>query len=161
MKYKYELSLWKCQCSCGKEKIILGDNLKRGHTLSCGCYNKEILAKIISKTGGLHVTHKHSSNGRFTKEYITWCGMKRRCYTPKHTSYKDYGGRGITVCNEWKDSFETFLQYLKDNSMYEDAMTKGLSIDRYPNNNGNYEPGNIKISNIKEQNNNRRKKRYL
>ena len=90
-----------------------------------------------------------------TREYKTWCDMKFRCYNPKAKQYKNYGGRGIKVCEEWKNSFETFLIYLKTNSMYPKPV--GLTIDRI-NNNGNYEPGNIRWATHSEQNHNQRQR---
>jgi len=74
---------WLCKCDCGNEKIVIGRHLVNGHTSSCGCIRK----------------HGHSE----TKVYHIWQHMKDRCYNQNHKSYKDYGGRGIVVCDEWKD----------------------------------------------------------
>jgi hypothetical protein len=92
---------WKCLCSCGTEKIVNGKYLANGDTKSCGC-----LAKETKKT--MNKTHGNSSNGIVSKEYHTWSGMIARCTNPNHTSYSDYGGKGITVCDRWL-SFENFL----------------------------------------------------
>jgi hypothetical protein len=98
--------------------------------------------------------HGHALNYGKTKEYQTWIDMKTRCTNPKYKYYKDYGGRGIKVCDEWLYSFENFLAYLKDNNMY--PKPAGLSIDRIDND-GNYEPGNIRWATMSEQNNNQRR----
>jgi hypothetical protein len=94
--------------------------------------------------------------GRMTNEYKTWAHMVQRCTNPKHKSFKDYGGRGIKVCKEWLHSFGNFLAYLKANNMY--PKPAGTSIDR-PNNDGHYEPGNIRWATKSQQNYNQRRSR--
>ena len=88
-----------------------------------------------------------------SNEYKTWTEIKSRCMNPRKSGYKYYGGRGIQVCNEWLYSFENFLNYLKSNNMY--PKPAGLSIDRI-NNDGNYEPGNIRWATQSQQNYNQR-----
>jgi hypothetical protein len=90
---------------------------------------------------------------RNTREYKTWCDMKFRCMNPNYHHYKNWGGRGIKVCDEWLDSFSNFLQYIKDNNMF--PKPNGLTLERI-NNDGNYEPGNIRWATHTEQNRNRR-----
>lgn len=122
-------ALWKCICECGREKSVRGNHLRRGFVKSCGCFQVD---------------------NPSTPEYIAWCGMKARCGNPADPSYKNYGGSGIIVSPQWSDSFETFLR-----NVWRRPSSKH-SIDRYPNNDGNYEPGNVRWATRKEQCRNRR-----
>lgn len=134
---------WWCMCICGKEKLAHADHLKSGSTRSCGCLNLEVLLKMSVK-------HGNTRNKQNTPEYTAWCGMFKRCNNdPKSKSWPYYTGRGITVCQRWKDSFQNFLDDmgLKPSPLH--------SIDRI-NNDGNYEPLNCKWSTKKEQSLNRR-----
>lgn len=132
---------WKCKCDCGNEVIISGPNLNKGDSHSCGCYHSDLL--IAANT-------KHGFCG--TSEYDIWNGMKQRCENPNSRGYKNYGGRGITVCQEWIESFDAFYAYMG-------PRPTNLSIDRI-NNDGNYEPGNCRWATAKEQaQNTRRQKR--
>lgn len=135
---------WKCRCDCGKEKIVSGKNLMYGKSLSCGCLSKEVARK-------LHLKHKAHN----TSLYNRWTNMKHRCLNPNNTSYKYYGGRGITVCEEWRNDFQAFYDYV---SKLPHFGEKGYSLDRI-NNDGNYEPGNVRWATAKEQANNRRPRR--
>lgn len=99
---------FKCKCDCGAEIIVTSINLKTGNTKSCGCLRRDIMRQC-GKDGYSH----NMSKSRF---YRIWNGMKQRCYNPNFPKFKDYGARGITVCDEWKNSFETF---------YEDESYKG------------------------------------
>lgn len=93
--------------------------------------------------------HGHAS-GKATPEYHAWLAMKGRCLNVKNARYKDWGGRGIAVCGEWIESFEAFLAYVGK------RPGRGYSIDRFPDNNGNYEPGNVRWATAKQQRANRR-----
>jgi len=104
-----------CRCACGTERIVDGNSLRCGGSKSCGCYK---------------TTHGMSK----TSIYCRWSSMKQRCFNPDHSSYPNYGGRGITVCKEWRDDFVAFYAATHD-------PPPGRSLDRI-NNDGNYEPGN-------------------
>jgi hypothetical protein len=154
-KRSYGNVIWKCQCDCGKICTIAAGSLLYRGTKSCGCISKERAIRI-GKRNKFNINNPNYKHGySHTKEFHTWWDMNHRCHNYKATNYKDYGGRGIQVYKPWIHSFETFLQYLKDNDMY--PKPKNMSIDRIDND-GNYEPGNIKWSTQKEQTNNRRKK---
>jgi hypothetical protein len=95
------------------------------------------------------VTHGHARKGKQTGTYLSWKEMKKRCANPNQKYWKNYGGRGIRVCDRWLNSFENFLADMGE-------RPEGTSIDRYPNNDGNYEPGNCRWATRKQQRANRR-----
>lgn len=113
--------MWLCRCDCGNEGIIQVGNLVSGKSKSCGCYMVE-----QSRTHG-----KHKS-----KEYVAWQSMRRRCMDSSNERYESYGGRGITVCEEWRNDFAAFYNHIGP------APYKDASVGRQ-NNDGNYEPGNV------------------
>lgn len=136
---------WLCKCDCGNEKAVPYWNLVSGQTKSCGCLVKEVSAKNAK------CTHKQS----YSRLYTIWIGMKQRCYYENHKHFKHYGGRGITVCDEWKDDFQAFHDWSISHG-YEDNLT----IDRIDVN-GNYEPSNCKWASTKVQGNNKRSNHTL
>lgn len=121
----------KAKCDCGNVLIVSWSSIKKGNTKSCGCLHKERASESCREVGKIQ---KHGMDG--TKIYKIWCGMRHRCYIPTTTSFERYGGRGISVCKEWIDSFESFYDWAIKNGYKE-----GLSIDRIDND-GDYEPSN-------------------
>jgi hypothetical protein len=131
--------LWKCRCECGTIKIVRETDLVSEHTRSCGCYRLDYLRE--QKT-----THGMSQN----REYRIWSGMKTRCLNPRSKGYSYYGGRGITVCARWRDSFEAFYQDLGPRPSPQHSLER---VD----NDGNYEPGNVRWAQLSEQATNKRR----
>lgn len=131
-------SRWECKCDCGKIVYPKGGNLRKGYIHSCGCLRKEV-------TGDNHRTHGEAR----TRLYRIWKAMRKRCNNPNDSCYYLYGGRGITVCEEWSQ-YEPFKLWALNNGYSEE-----LSIDRIEPN-GNYEPANCRWATAKEQVINRR-----
>lgn len=128
---------WICECSCGNTVSVLAENLNSGRTTSCGCYRAD---KNRDKFGTHLDTH--------SKLYGVWCSMKARCYNPNSTYYKRYGGRGIGICSEWKDSYETFRTWAISSGYHD-----GVSIDRIENDSG-YSPSNCRwVGSVAQANN--------
>ncbi len=133
---------WWCICDCGNKIQVPGYSLRRGNTQSCGCLKVDI-----------HKVH----GGYYSRLYKVWFSMKQRCYNPKSKDYKNYGGRGIIVCDEWLHDFETFRDWALQIGYDENAPFGECTIDRIDVN-GNYEPCNCRWITIKEQRKNQRPK---
>ena len=127
---------WHCRCDCGRETVVSTGQLRRGTSKSCGCLAIE-LARARKEHGMAD-----------TPVYRVWQAMKNRCYNPKQRAYPYYGGRGISVCGRWRESFSSFLS---DMGM----PPTGMSLDRIDND-GNYEPGNCRWATTLQQRHNRR-----
>lgn len=141
---------WVCECECGSKKTIPSYKITHGYVKSCGCFRKK-----TNKKGIFRVNHSGRKNGKETSEYRTWQKMKARCCNKNDAAYKHYGGRGIKVCERWLSSFQKF---------YEDMGSKPTlqhTLDRYPNNNGDYEPSNCRWATKKEQAGNTRRNHWF
>ena len=134
--------IWECQCDCGNRHKVAAGDLKNLSTHSCGCLHREELAKMST-------THGYTSGPTRSQIYTIWGSMLNRTKCPSCRGFKNYGGRGIKVCDRWK-RFENFLEDMGE------RPGKGYSIERI-NNDGDYEPGNCRWATSKEQNTNTRR----
>lgn len=134
-------SKWKCRCECGVVAEIDSYSLRSGNSQSCGCYHKEVASN----------THKkHGYTG--TRLYRIYYKMKERCYRPSNDNYKWYGGRGITICNDWLHSFQSFSDWSMANRYSDDLTIDRIDTDK------NYCPENCRWITIQEQQKNKRKR---
>lgn len=140
--------MWRCRCDCGNERVVAGAGLRAGRSKSCGCNAGAVTAARNRKHGFAARDHQ-------APEYKIWKAMKTRCYNENAEQYPDYGGRGIRICAEWLASFDRFLSDVGP------RPSPDHSIDRYPNNDGNYEPGNVRWATRIQQSWNSRRVRVL
>ena len=127
--------MFQCKCHCGEVLSIQLNHLRSGYSKTCGCSRGQ----------------KHGLKGHYL--YSTWIDIKKRCYNKNHAQYHDYGGRGITMYKPWINNFQMFYDWIMENL---GERPEGYTLDRWPNNDGNYSPRNLKWSTPKEQANNRR-----
>lgn len=138
--------LWLCNCVCGRTAIVSAHSLLGGVTKSCGCARYE---KLIQR----NLRHGDSKRNNVSSEYQVWADMIKRCTNPKRKDYPQYGGRGIAVCDKWIHSYEAFIADVGRRPSSE------LTLDRI-NNDGNYEPTNVRWATKKQQAANRRPRNY-
>jgi hypothetical protein len=124
---------WLCLCECGTKCVIDGAMLRNGNTRSCGCLHKELIAELCRKTPPGRKHGEAPKRGNPTPEYKAWSDLRKRCNNPNHKWYKNYGGRGIKVCERWG----VYANFLADMG----RRPPGCDIHRV-NNDGDYEPGN-------------------
>lgn len=144
-----KIKRWVCVCDCGSEKVVRQNELQSGQTTSCGCYHKEIVSNL---------NKKHGLSNKCGRLYPLWKSIKYRCYCKACTAYKNYGERGISMCDEWKNDFVSFYEWAIKNGYKEEKTDKGvniLTIDRIDVN-GNYEPNNCRFVTNAEQAKNKR-----
>ena len=137
-------SYYVCICECGNEVTVQSKNLKSGNTKSCGCLRKD--QGFV--TGIQTLKHGHAKQNKITQIYRAYYGMRTRCYNKNYHNYERYGGRGIKVCDRWLESFENFLADVGE------PPTVEHTIDRI-NNEGDYEPNNVRWTTMSEQLKNR------
>ena len=141
---RHKIALWRCQCDCGNESTVRLTSLTCNMTKSCGCFNSESRKKMMNG-------NKHAQTDGLSRHYLymTWTTMKQRCYNPNAAKYYLYGARGIKVCDEWINSFKTFLEDMGD-------RPEGTTLNRV-NNDGPYCKENCEWQTHSEQNRNRRR----
>ncbi len=140
--YDGEAKKWNCVCVCGKTTKVVCEKLLKGNTKSCGCLRSELMsAKAAARN------YKHGMAR--TREWETWHGIRERCENKNAESYKNYGARGIRVCERWA-TFEAFFEDMGP------RPSSRHSIDRFPDQNGNYEPSNCRWATAKQQCRNKR-----
>lgn len=145
---------WVCKCDCGKTIITNANSLRKGKTISCGCARSELFtAKHVNRKHG--DSFQKSGNGK--RLYRVWLGMKERCSNPNHNRYQDYGGRGITVCDEWIHDYMAFRDWAMSHGYDENAPRGQCTIDRIDVD-GPYAPDNCRFVSMKVQANNKRRK---
>jgi len=139
--------VWRCRCDCGNELDIRSGDLVSAHTTSCGCYGRQRIVEV-------HTVHGMTRGEKIHPIYWVWHAMLQRCENPDNKSYKNYGFRGIKVCDEWHKLIP-FCDWALAS-----GWQKGLQLDRI-NNDGNYEPGNCRWATSQENNRNRRCNRMI
>jgi hypothetical protein len=143
-------SIWLVRCNCGIQREVIAGSLISGQTQSCGCLEDENRHQNLRAIAERRRTHGMTD----TRTYRSWTSMIQRCHNQKHNAYSNYGGRGIVVCERWRASFASFLEDMG-------PRPQGTSLDRFPDQSGNYEPGNCRWATSEQQQNNKRTNRLL
>ena len=146
-KRRHGQPLWMCLCDCGNQALVRAKHLSGGNVRSCGCIRREQQIGKVRRRWELHPGHGETKPT--TLEYRTWAWMIQRCTNPNNSHWSAYGGRGITVCDRWRD----YRNFLADMG----RKPEGLTLERIDVN-GNYEPSNCKWATWSEQNKNKRKR---
>lgn len=148
-------SLWLCQCDCGKTVLVKLDKLRGGDTKSCGCYKRDLCAERIKKFNEAHpkARRKHGQSGK--KLYWAYQHMMARCYNETNERFSNYGGRGISVCDEWRKNPTSFIEWSLQNGFCDDLTLDRINVD------GNYEPTNCRWVDWKTQRNNKTTSVYI
>lgn len=137
--YNKKTKRYKCVCDCGNISYPTKSSLVRGITKSCGCLQKEVMAK-----------EKYKHGYSYERLYQVWSGMKQRCVNPNHVAYSQYGGRGIKVCDEWMNNYVSFREFMLTHGYDPEAPFGECTIDRI-NNDGDYCPENCRVISVQEQ----------
>lgn len=138
---------WKCQCECGKVTFVTTDSLTMGKSKSCGCLCRDLVAVRAFKHGLCSRKYRHPL-------YMRWAQMIQRCTNSNSSEYYLYGAKGVKVCERWRNSFTDFLTDMGE-------RPTGTTLDRWPDPNGDYKPGNVRWATTEEQQNNKRDSRFL
>lgn len=133
-----EATRWLCECRCGARLVVAGRNLRSGNTASCGCLHREIAADC-GRRSRIH------GEGAGTPEYKSWAAMKARCLNPADKDFPSYGGRGVQICARWRNDYAAFLADMGRRPSIQHTL------DRFPNNDGDYEPSNCRWATKSEQ----------
>ena len=137
---------WRCACQCGADGVVSVTSLRSGYSRSCGCLKSEINSRqaIERNTKHGHAIGATWDNSKRSPTYRSWLKMISRCENPKHPAFHRYGGRGVEICDHWRNSFEAFLADMG-------PRPEGKTLDRWPNNDDGYHPGNCRWATPKEQ----------
>lgn len=141
---KNNCRLWLCQCDCGNKIEVRVADLINGNTKSCGCYQKKRAKEVKEKHGGCH-----------KRLYSIWCNMKTRCTNPNVICFKNYGGRGIKVCNEWANSYPTFEKWSIEHGYNDELTIERIDVNK------DYCPDNCKFIRKEEQSKNTRRCHFV